>query len=1474
MPDSSTSLVNSGPAKIQQPPKVLPFSILQVVAIGASAGGLEAFSAFLDALPAKTETAFILVQHLDPTHASLMVELLVPHTRLQVVQAIDGMRLERDHVYVIPPAAILTVTGTALRLRPTSANRGARLPFDALLLSLAETCGPRASCIVLSGSGADGTAGLLAIKKAGGFVIAQEPSEAGYDGMPVSAIATGLVDDVLPVAAMPAALAKRGAQRAGSAMGPALAASKDHMPEIIDLLRARTAHDYTLYKPGTLKRRVERRMAIAALGSREMDKYVAALRDDPDEIEQLAKDLLIHVTSFFRDPDVFELLARTILPELLHSHPVDRILRIWVAGCSTGEEAYSIAMLFQEQIAATGSSIKLQMFASDADADAVASAREGLYPASIEADVTPARLAAFFVKEDHSYRVQPELRAMVVFTVQDLLADPPFSRLDLVSCRNVMIYLGIEAQRQLVGLFHFALRADGMLLLGSSESVGDAPGRFEMISEPARLYRHIGHSRPGDVHFTNRAGDTVRGAAPPPSPAPRSRQIALAEFCQLQTNQGYAPATVLVTGKTECLYSLGPIDRYLRVVPGHTTADLLAMVGDDVRTRLRAATLRAVQDNAPVRVSGGCRLQDGEARAFVIEVKPVRFEDENLLLVHFVDQPFVKTDQSCSPQETQTNSSRIVELERELKSARDDFSGAVRSLEISAEAQKSINENALSVNEEFQSTNEELLTSKEELQSLNEELTALNSQLQESLEQQRRTGNDLQNVLYSTDLAKLVLDSDLNIRFFTPAARALFSIIKTDIGRPLADLHSVATDPAFAADALTVLRSLVPIAHEIETPTGTWCRRIMPYRAHDGVVEGVIATFTDITHQKHTARALEAAKSEAERANAAKSHFLAAASHDLRQPLQTLALLQGLLASRVHGTELSKLVARLADTVAAMSGMLNTLLDINQIEAGVVQATAAAFDIDDLLQELRETFTDQAEALGLDLRVMPCRLKVRSDVRLLDQMLRNLVSNALKYTHKGKVLLGCRRSGGALRIEVWDTGIGIPPGELKSVFEEYRQLDNAAREQSRGLGLGLSIVSRLGVLLDHPIHVRSRLGKGSVFSIEVPLVQPLMTDPLPVQPALAPKCVAPIADAKGPSNSDTDARHGRTGMVLIVEDDPQVRDLLTLLLTDAGHRTYGVSDGPAAMDLVERGVVRPDLLLTDYNLPGGMDGLAVAAGLRSSSRASLPVITLTGDITTRALHAIAGQHCRQLSKPVKPVELIQAIQELLADPVTEVDRLITLPGPAADRRDETHAIFIVDDDRHIRKTLRMLLENDGRLVQDFETGEAFLAAYKPGSDGCLLIDAYLPGMSGLEVLQKLRSSADPLPAIMITGSSDVAMAVQAMKAGAADFIEKPIAAADLLTNISRALERSHDTCKLQAWRTSAAEHVAGLTPRQHEIMDLVLAGHPSKNIAADLGISQRTVENHRASIMKTTGTKSLPALARLALAASGTAVDT
>jgi two-component system CheB/CheR fusion protein len=1445
----------------------------QLVGIGASAGGLEACSSFLDNLPPITGMAFVLVQHLDPGHQSLLVNLLTTHTSLVVREAVQGMLIEPDHLYIIPPTFFLTVDASVLHLVPTPAHRSVRLPFDMLLHSMAKAYGARASCIVMSGTGTDGSAGLLAIKAAGGLVIAQEPGEAGSDGMPLSAIATGAVDAVLTVAAMHAALAVRGQLAAVRQRKPLAAAAADCLSEIIDLLRTHTNHDFTLYKHGTLKRRVERRMAMASITMNDMGRYVTLLRNDPAEGEQLARDLLIHVTSFFRDQAVFEEFARTIVPELIRGQPPEQTLRIWVAGCSTGEEAYSIAMVFHEQIAVAGSDLKLQILASDADADAISSAREGVYPLTIEADVSPARLAAYFIKVNDSYRIVPELRATIVFTVQNLLADPPFSRLDFVSCRNVLIYLGPEAQRKVIALFHFGLRLGGVLMLGSSETVGESGERFEVISKSARLYKHIGRSRPGDVDFARHGINQPQPATHVATHEAPSRPAMLEKLCMTETMEAYAPATVLVTRKYECLYSLGATERYLKVASGHANLDVLAMVGEDVRTRLRSAMLRAIQDNAPVVVMGGRTTMAGRSLAFNIKVRPVHRDDEDLLLIHFVDHP----ERDSSEAVTAVDGSRVTELENELKSTKEELQGAVRSLEILSEEQKTISENALSVGEEFQLTNEELLTSKEELQSLNEELTALNSQLQETLEQQRTTGNDLQNVLYSTDVAKLVLDSELKIRFFTPATKALFSVIKTDIGRPLADLHSLASDTTLAADALTVFQNLIPVEHEVETPTGIWARRILPYRTHEGTVEGVVVTFTDITDRRHAAQALEAAKGEAERANDAKSRFLAAASHDLRQPLQTLALLQGLLASRVKGSDLKKLVAKLDDTVGAMSGMLNTLLDINQIEAGIVQAKAVEFDIDDLLKELQDMFTYQAKAVGLDLRVVPCGLTIRSDPRLLEQMLRNLVSNALKYTPAGKVLLGCRRNGISLRIEVWDTGIGIPSEELKSVFEEYHQLDNVARERSRGLGLGLSIVSRLGVLLDHPVSVRSRPGKGSVFSVEVPLIRPETAHPVPAPSNPTSECDAPvaarIANAPGIPHAGTDAARHRTGMILVVEDDPQVRDLLALLLADEGHRTHVVPDGPAAIDLVERGNMRPDLLITDYNLPGGMDGLAVAAGLRARLGGSLPVITLTGDISTSALHAIAGQQCLQLSKPVKPAELMLSIQKLLTAPAVGAGKTITAPRLAADRAEGTYTIFIVDDDRNIRDTIRLLLENDGRLVHDFATGEAFLAAYTPGSGGCLLIDAYLPGMSGLQLLQQLRSKGDPLPAIMITGSSDVAMAVFAMKAGAADFIEKPIGALDLIASIDRALERSRDSCKLLAWQASAAGHIADLTPRQHQIMDLVLAGHPSKNIAADLGISQRTVENHRASIMRTTGTRSLPALARLALAASANEVS-
>jgi two-component system, chemotaxis family, CheB/CheR fusion protein len=1422
-----------------------------VVGIGASAGGLEACKRLLSALPANGGMAFILVQHLDPTHESLLADLLARHTPMVVRQAIDGTTIERDHFYIIPPGAYLSVVAGALHLSPPLARHGARLPFDFLLLSMAADLGTRSACVVLSGTGADGSLGLKAVRERGGLVIVQDPDEAGYDGMPRSAIMTGAVDVVLPVDEIPNALGRFDLAHCQNAAASG-DATQAWLPGIIDLIRTTTAHDFTLYKPGTLQRRIERRMAIATGDITGVARYIKMLESDPVECNLLAKDLLINVTSFFRDPEVFDLLAERIIPNLVRRHAPDRPIRIWIAGCSTGEETYTLVMLFRDEIAAAKLDIKLQVFASDVDPDAIAIAREGLYPETIEANVSAERIARFFSKEDHGYRVSPELRAAVVFTVQDVLADPPFSRLDLVSCRNLLIYLRSEAQVKVLALFHFALEQDGVLLLGTSETVGGIEGRFEVVSKSERIYRRSGPNRPGDFGSARTMGDGARLAARSGPGLGPSRQVALAELCRRLVMETYAPASVLINRRHECLYSLGPTDRYLRVAPGHPSHDLLTMVRQGMRIKLRSAIQKASQENARVVITGGRIKENGHSGSFSIAVQPVPGAGEELLLICFIDDP--KAEASKTRPSDGEDGARVAELEQELTAARAELEGVMHSLEISGDEQKAINEEALSVQEEYQSTNEELLTSKEELQSLNEELTALNSQLQETLERQRTTSNDLQNVLYSTDVATLFLDRNLNIRFFTPATKALFAIIPTDLGRPLSDLNSLAADADLLLDARTVLRTSEPIEREIEARNGAcYIRRVLPYRTLDNGVEGVVITFADITDRRKASDELIVAKRQAEQANAAKSRFLAAASHDLRQPLQTLALVQGMLAKNVESEKARNLVSRLDQTLGAMSGMLNALLDINQIEAGAVQAELTDFPVNEMLDQLRDEFSYHAQAKGLSLRVVPCTLPIHSDRRLLEQMVRNLVSNALKYTRYGKVLLGCRRHRGRLSIEIWDTGIGIAEAELQAIFEEYHQIGNAARERSRGLGLGLSIVQRLAILLGHPVHVRSRPGKGSVFSIDVAL--PTGGEPIPRD-----------RDLTGARDDNSETVH-HTGRILVIEDDPDVRELLVSFLKDEGHEVTAAPDGLAALDLVKRAVLGPDLILADYNLPNGMNGGQAIALLREEMHREVPVIMLTGDISAGTLSNIALQDCIQITKPMKLKELTKAVQRLL--PLSQVPVQVRLPRPP-----ETPGglgppiIFVVDDDDGVRQSIRGVLEDDGRAVEDFATCEEFLEAFRPGREACLVIDGYLPGMDGLGLLGRLHDAGHRLPAIMITGSSDVPMAVQAMKAGASDFIEKPISRDELLACVDRALEQSRDSSKLLAWREDAANHIAGLTPRQRQVMEMVLAGHPSKNIAADLGISQRTVENHRASIMMKTGSKSLPALARLALAAA------
>ena len=1535
-----------------------PAHRVPIAGIGASAGGLDALKALLAALPPDTGMAFVLVQHLDPIHVSLMAELLSGHTAMPVTQASEGVSIEPNRVYLIPPGVSLKVSGGKLHLSALTERHGARTAFDVFLRSLAEECGERAICVVLSGTGSDGSEGLKAVKSKGGFVIVQEPSEAAFDGMPKSAIQTGKADCILPVAEIPAALIKRMSCFHPADANPAANdGTGEPFLEVLSLVRTKTGHDFSLYKTGTLTRRIERRMAMA--GITKTARYLEKLDTEQTELESLAHDLLINVTEFFRDAGAFEALAESVIPEMVALQHPDKPLRIWVPGCSTGEEAYGLSILFLEAIAASKRAIKLQVFASDVDPHSIAYARAGVYGQETKSQVSPERLTRFFVREGNGFRVVRELRDAVVFTVQDLLSDPPFSRLDLISCRNVLIYLQPSAQEQVLSLFHFALRAGGVLFLGRSETVGEFKDRFGSIDKKQRIYRHLSAGRPGEAGFRVSAIKERLAPSFTPALARRVHPANAEDLAAKQLLETLAPPSVLVDKNYEAMYCFGAIDRYLQVTSGLTNRNLLVMARDGLRPKLRAALERARETGELASKPGARFHRDGTAYSVKIVAQPVPAGE--MLLVSFVEEA-TKPPPALAGSSPPEDSSRIRELEQELDATRKDLSATIRDLEIANEDLRAVNEEAQSINEEFQSTNEELETSKEELQALNEELTALNGQLQETLEHQRATAADLQNILNCSDVATVFLDNALNIRFFTPAAKSLFGVTSVDIGRPLADLAQRFHDDALLPDAGAVLAKLAPVRREIESEDGNWyIRSILPYRTEGNAVGGVVLTFArisemkaaerkieaarayaesiiatvkqplvvldedlrvvsasasffrvfdlnpeksigqplgrllqeapwahflaavntgvaienhevqvnlpglrprtllasaceivglsdrrkilvsldDVTDAKAKAEALAAAKEEAERANLGKSRFLAAASHDLRQPLQTISLLQGMLADEVSSPPASKLIKRLDNTVVAMSSLLDKILDINQLEAGVVRPKLSDFAINDLLHRLHSEFELHALNNGLLLRVVPCRLTVHSDPRLLEQILRNMISNATKYTSHGKVLLGCRRRGNRLSIQVWDTGTGIPESELSAIFKEFHQLENQASKRAKGLGLGLAIVQRLADLLEAPIQVHSRLGRGSAFAVEVPVVHALA----PV-PALEPWGASKVDGIPRPSPGCSQA-------ILIVEDDAEVRDTLKLLFDSRGFCAFAARDGHQALALAANCGTSLDLIVADYNLPD-LNGLEIIAKIEQASGRKIPAIMLTGDISAATLRDIAEQHHLHLYKPVDAPNLMRHVTDILDT---------ASPNVAAP------TVFIVDDDPEIRTAMRDMVERQGYRAKVFAGGASFLEAYSPDQSGCLLVDARMPGLGGLDLIKRVTKMQPALPVIMITAYGDIAMAVNAMKAGAFDFLQKPVRSDELLESIKDALNCSGMGPAQPADRRIAAAKIESLTSRQREILEKVLAGSPSKNIAADLQISQRTVDNHRAAIMRKVGAKSLSALIRVALAA-------
>jgi two-component system, chemotaxis family, CheB/CheR fusion protein len=833
-----------------------------IVGIGASAGGLEALEEFLRHVPAGSGLAFVIVQHLDPTHKGLLPELLQRTTGMPVRQIKDRTRVQPDCVYVIPPNTDLSILRGVLHLLTPAAPRGLRLPIDLFFRALAADWHERSVGVLLSGMGTDGTLGVRAIKEQGGLVLVQDPAAAKFHSMPKSAIDAGLADVVAPARELPGRLLAylRHAPRVPPAGLPLGDTTQSGLEKAMILLRAHTGHDFSQYKKTSVYRRIERRMGLHQLDT--IAAYVRYLQANPQELDLLFKELLIGVTSFFRDPAAWKQLQTRGLPALLGGRPANQPLRAWVPGCATGEEAYSLAIAVTEALAerTPPGAGPLQLFATDLDRDAIARARQGIYPPNVVADVSPERLQRFFRKEEGGYRVAPAIRDLVTFAPQNVLADPPFTKLDLISCRNLLIYLDPELQKKLLPLFHYSLNPGGLLLLGSAESIGGFTDLFTSLDAKARLYQRsasTGRAEPIEVPAPPLRVRRAAAAAPRVPPLAASLQP-LADQVLLQR---YAPAAVLVTAQGDILYISGRTGKYLEPASGKVNWNVLAMAREGLRSELPDAIRQALRTpegvtlrHRTVRTEGGVQVVDVTVQALT-EPETLR----GMVMLVFRDGAATPAPAPLDgAARVDVPRAPLAALEQKLHQAREDaratqeeMQTAQEELRSTNEELQSTNEELQSTNEELQSTNEELTTSKEEMQSLNEELQTVNAELQAKVDEWSRASADMKNLLNSTDIATLFLDGALRVRRFTTQATTLIKLIPGDVGRPVTDLASALLYPDLPADAQEVLQTLAPIEKELATQDGRWFKgRLMPYRTLEDKIDGVVITFTEITRAK------------------------------------------------------------------------------------------------------------------------------------------------------------------------------------------------------------------------------------------------------------------------------------------------------------------------------------------------------------------------------------------------------------------------------------------------------------------------------------------------------------------------------------------------------------------------------------------------------------------------------------------------
>ncbi|HET6151015.1 MAG TPA: chemotaxis protein CheB [Polyangia bacterium] len=1256
-----------------QPPAPAAFPI---VGVGASAGGLEAFTQLLNHLSADSGMAFVLIQHLDPTHKSFLCEALARTTRMPISQAQHDDLVQADHVYVIPPDADVSIEGGRLRLSARADGTGKfHLPIDFFFATLAADRGSQAIGVVLSGTASDGTEGLKAIKAEGGIAMVQDPTTAKFAGMPQSAVDAAIVDYALPIPELAAELVRLSQHpylRAGapsvqqfpwggekdaaetSARTASAAAGPETTLKIMAVVKNQTGVDFSEYKSPTFDRRLARRMALRRIEGQQ--NYLALLKTAPDEVTALCEDALIHVSSFFRDPETFEVLRLRIIPEILKHKGEDIPLRIWVPGCSTGEEVYSLAMTVLDAIADSPHPRPLQLFGTDVSELAIRVARAGQYSDGAMRGVSDEQRRRYFSPRESGFRINKNVRDLCVFVRHDLARDPPFSKIDLLSCRNVLIYFGNELQKRVIPTFHYALNQPGFLVVGRSEHISGFGHLFFPVDKSVKIFArslsasNLRFAPRVDLHAAQsriKSGDT--------EPPRRSDEVGRHLDNLLLAR--YAPAGVLINERMEILQFRGQTGPYLQPAPGEPQNNLVKMARGGLLAKLRSTLAKARADKAPVRTKGVEIDQDGVTRKCDLVVLPFAgLPDikERLFIVLFEDAARSPAPSSGRGSARATRAKprsakdarRIPMLEHELLATTEYLHSVMKEHSRTSEDLGTVNEELISGNEELQSLNEELETAKEELQSTNEELTTVNDELHHRNLEVGQINTDLVNLLETVDIPIVILDKERHIRRFTPKARTVLNLLPTDVARRFDEIKPNIDLPDMDHQIGEAIATFEARESDVRDRSGRWHRlQIRPFKRPGGDTDGAIVSLFDIDALKNHLTEAQQAKDEAERADRAKDEFLAVLSHELRTPLSSLLMQAQLLRqSGLHDEKQKAACDAIERSVKMQTQLVDDLLDVSRIVNGKMKVDLNPMDLAAVVKTTVSNVAALAakKSIALQLSVVESVGPVLGDRIRLEQVVSNLLINAIKFTPiGGRVQVSLESAGGLVRLKVSDTGMGIEPSFLPRIFNRLTQKDGSSTRAHNGLGLGLAIVRHL--VDAHGGTVRAESpgpGQGSTFHVTLPLLATA-----PARGVAGPD----VAAGEGPRLGDSSTWGRLAGRrILVLEDDEGIRQALADMLTMAGATVRIAESATVGMTVFQQ--FQPHVLLCDIAMPGedGHEFIRKIRALGSANGGNTPALALTAlaGVSNQG-RALSSGFQHYLVKPVEMGALTSAVASLL-----------------------------------------------------------------------------------------------------------------------------------------------------------------------------------------------------------------------------------